>query len=57
MLQAMLAPLLAPSQQGVGEPAASLPLLIKLLTRMKATEENTVGWWRLLLWWGCGGGC
>jgi hypothetical protein len=42
MLQAALAPLLAPAQHGAGGAAASLPLLLKLLARMKATEDSAV---------------
>ncbi|GBF94053.1 hypothetical protein Rsub_07321 [Raphidocelis subcapitata] len=39
MLQAALAPLLAPAQSGAGEAAASLPLVLKMLQRIRATED------------------
>jgi hypothetical protein len=56
MLQAALAPLLAPAQAGAGAPAASLPLLLKMLARMKGTEDSAVRRWRGLLRGGVGAG-
>lgn len=44
MLQAVITALLAPAPQlgtaVAGEPAASLPLLLKMLASMRGTEDN-----------------